>query len=221
MKKRQFKQYARKILDPVVSVLTSLGVPPMMVSIVGVALAVYGAVVIARGQLVLGGVFLLLSGLCDVLDGDVARRRGLSSRFGAFLDSNLDRVAEFAFFGGFLYYLVHRPGGPSDAMFVITIAALTGSVMTSYARARAEGLGFDCTVGVMERPERIASLTLGLLLGYRVLAVVLTILAAATTYTFVQRIVHVRRVAAHDDRPAGSPSTAAPTESTPPGDPSS
>jgi len=216
MKKREFKLYARKILDPIVTVLALLGVPPLMVSIIGLALSVYGAVVIARGQLALGGVFLLLSGICDVLDGDLARRRGMASRFGAFLDSTLDRVAEFAFFGGFLYYLIHRPGGPSDAVFVITIAALTGSVMTSYARARAEGLGYDCTVGIMERPERIASLTLGLLLGYRVLVVILTVLAVATMYTFIQRIVHVRRVSAADDRPLETPTPAAVTESTTP-----
>jgi CDP-diacylglycerol--glycerol-3-phosphate 3-phosphatidyltransferase len=218
MKKREFKLYARKILDPVVTILTSLGVPPLMVSIVGLLLSVYGAVVIARGQLALGGVFLLLSGLCDVLDGDLARRRGMASRFGAFLDSTLDRVAEFAFFGGFLYYLIHRPGGPSDAVFVITIAALTGSVMTSYARARAEGLGYECTVGIMERPERIAALTLGLLLGYRVLTVILTILAVATMYTFLQRILHVRRVADADERPLDSPAPVPAAETDSPND---
>jgi CDP-diacylglycerol--glycerol-3-phosphate 3-phosphatidyltransferase len=139
--------------------------------------------------------------LCDVVDGDLARRRGRASRFGAFLDSTLDRVAEFALFGGFLYYMMHRPGGVDDFVFVVTIAALTGSVMTSYARARAEGLGYGCTVGIMERPERIAALTLGLLLGYRVLTVILTLLAVATLYTFIQRIVHVYRVASADERP--------------------
>ncbi|MGD8413634.1 MAG: CDP-alcohol phosphatidyltransferase family protein [Candidatus Latescibacterota bacterium] len=212
MEKREFKLYARKILDPVVSVLTSLGVPPLLVSLVGLLLSVYGAVVVARGQLALGGLFLLLSGLCDVLDGDLARRRGMASRFGAFLDSTLDRVAEFAFFGGFLYYLIHRPGGPGDFVFVVTITALTGSVMTSYARARAEGLGYDCTVGIMERPERIAALTLGLLLGYRAMIVILTALAGATMYTFLQRILHVRRVSTADDRPVESPTPEPPAE---------
>jgi len=211
MNKRDFKNYSRRILNPVVSVLTSLSVPPVLVSLFGLVLALYGALLVARGSLALGGVFLLLSGLCDVLDGDLARRRGLASRFGAFLDSTLDRVAEFAFFGGFLYYLAHRPGGASDFVFVVTLVALTGSVLTSYARARAEGLGYECTVGIMERPERIAALTLGLFLGYRVMAVILTILAAATTYTTIQRIIHVYRVSSADDRPVESP-TPAPTE---------
>jgi CDP-diacylglycerol--glycerol-3-phosphate 3-phosphatidyltransferase len=205
MDKREFKTYARKILDPVVTVMASLGVPPLLVSLFGLVFSLYGAIVVARGSLALGGLFLLLSGLCDVLDGDLARRRGLASRFGAFLDSTLDRVAEFAFFGGMLYYIVDRPGGYSDFVFVITVVALTGSVITSYARARAEGLGYECTVGIMERPERIAALTLGLFLGYRVLTIVLTILAITTVYTSVQRILHVHRVSSADDRPLDTP----------------
>jgi len=221
MNKREFKSHARKILDPIVSILTSLGVPPMLVSLFGLAFSLYGALVVARGSLALGGVFLLLSGFCDVLDGDLARRRGLASRFGAFLDSTLDRVAEFAYFGGFLYYFVNRPGGGSDFIFVVTLVALTGSVLTSYARARAEGLGYECTVGIMERPERIALLAVGLFLGSRVLTAVLVVLAITTTYTFIQRIVHVYRVSSADDRPLDQAAPAPPPEpATPATDPS-
>jgi CDP-diacylglycerol--glycerol-3-phosphate 3-phosphatidyltransferase len=216
MNKREFKSHARKILDPLVRLLTSLSVPPAMVSLFGLAFSLYGALVVAQGSLALGGVFLLLSGICDVLDGDLARRRGLVSRFGAFLDSTLDRVAEFAYFGGFLYYFVNRPGGSSDFVFVVTLVALTGSVLTSYTRARAEGLGYECTVGIMERPERIAALAVGLLLGSRVLAAVLVVLAATTTYTTVQRILHVHRVSSADDRPLEGAAPAAPTAATTP-----
>ncbi len=219
MDKREFKNYARRILDPVVTWLASMSVPPLLVSLFGLAFSLYGALVVARGSLALGGVFLLLSGLCDVLDGDLARRRGVAGRFGAFLDSTLDRVAEFAYFGGFLYYIVNRPGGYSDFMFVVTLVALTGSVLTSYARARAEGLGFECTVGIMERPERIAVLSVGLFLGYRVLSIVLTLLAITTTYTFVQRILHVHRVATAADRPQETDSPPTPEPQTNPGDP--
>jgi CDP-diacylglycerol--glycerol-3-phosphate 3-phosphatidyltransferase len=204
MNKRDFKNHTRRFMSPVVAAMTSLGIPPALVSVFGLVVSIYGAIVIARGSLVLGGVFLLLSGLCDVLDGDLARRRGLVSRFGAFLDSTLDRVSELAIFCGILYYVVDRPGGFSDFAFVVTFVALAGSVLTSYARARAEGLGYDCTVGIMERPERIAALTVGLLLGERffaVLVIVLTLLSITTVYTFVQRILHVRRVSAADDRP--------------------
>lgn len=221
MNKREFKSHARKILEPVVSILTSLGVPPVLVSLFGLAFSLYGALVVARGSLALGGVFLLLSGFCDVLDGDLARRRGLASRLGAFLDSTLDRVAEFAYFGGFLYYFVNRPGGGSDFIFVVTLIALTGSVLTSYARARAEGLGYECTVGIMERPERIALLAVGLFLGSRVLTAVLVVLAITTTYTFIQRIVHVYRVSSADARPFDQSAPAPPLEpATPAPDPS-
>jgi CDP-diacylglycerol--glycerol-3-phosphate 3-phosphatidyltransferase len=218
MDKREFKNYARRILDPVVTWLASMNVPPLLVSLFGLAFSLYGALVVARGSLALGGVFLLLSGLCDVLDGDLARRRGVAGRFGAFLDSTLDRVAEFAYFGGFLYYIVNRPGGYSDFMFVVTLVALTGSVLTSYARARAEGLGFECTVGIMERPERIALLSVGLFLGYRVLSIVLTVLAITTTYTFVQRILHVHRVATAADRPQETDSPPTPEPQANPGE---
>lgn len=217
MDKREFKNYARKILDPLVSWMAATAVPPMLVSLFGLAFSLYGALVAARGSLALGGVFLLLSGLCDVLDGDLARRRGVASRFGAFLDSTLDRVAEFAYFGAFIYYMVNRPGGYSDFVFVMTFVALAGSVLTSYARARAEGLGFDCTVGIMERPERIALLSVGLFLGYRVLTVVLVILALTTTYTFVQRMVHVHRVSSAANRPEGAATPAEATQPTNPG----
>lgn len=183
--------------------LAALAVPPMLVSIFGLIFSLYGAVVVAEGRLFLGGVFLIISGLCDTLDGDLARRRNMVSKFGAFMDSTLDRVTEFAFFGGILYYVVNRYDAPHNFLFVVIILALTGSVLTSYTRARAEGLGYECKVGIMERPERIVLLAIGLLLGYRVLSVILVILAVSAVYTSLQRIFHVHRVSREDDRPAG------------------
>lgn len=218
MNKRDFKNFARRILSPVVGAMTSLGVPPALVSLFGLLFSVYGAFVIARGSLALGAAFLLLSGLCDVLDGDLARRRGLASRFGAFLDSTLDRVAEFAIFGGLLYYVIQRPGVTSDYVFVVTFVALAGSVVTSYARARAEGLGLECTVGIMERPERIAALTVGLLLGqwvFGILVIILTLLAITTVYTSFQRIAHVHRAASTQNQPTEPAPSSAPPETKP------
>ncbi len=181
-------------MDPVVAFLAALAVPPMLVSLFGLILSLYGALVVAEGKLFLGGVFLIIAGLCDTLDGSLARRRNLVSKFGAFMDSTLDRVAEFAYFGGILFYVVNRYDAPHDFIFWITILALTGSVLTSYTRARAEGLGYECKVGILERPERIVLLAVGLLLGYRVLSVVLVLLAVLATYTTLQRIFHVRQV---------------------------
>jgi phosphatidylglycerophosphate synthase len=195
MAQRAFKAQARKIVAPLVSALDALGVPPFLVSLFGLAFSLYGAVVVSDGAFFLGAVFLLLSGVCDVLDGDLARRRNLVSKFGAFIDSTFDRVTEFAYFGAILLYTVGRPGGFQEWQVVVILVALAGSVLTSYTRARAEGLGLGCTVGIFERPERVAVLLVGLLLGFRILMVAMTILAVASVYTSVQRIVHVHRTA--------------------------
>ncbi|MCI0452818.1 MAG: CDP-alcohol phosphatidyltransferase family protein [Candidatus Latescibacteria bacterium] len=205
MDKRALQASARKLLEPVVNVLVAFHISPLLVSIFGLAFSVWGGIVVARGWLLMGGVFLLLAGLCDVLDGDVARRLGKTSRFGAFIDSVLDRVSEFVYFGGVLMYVVRRPSGFDLYEPIVIILALMGSVLTSYARARAEGVGIECKVGVMERPERIALLALGLILGYRFLMAVMILLAVTSLYTVFQRIRHVHRVAsapaADRDRP--------------------
>ena len=195
MDKRALQANARKILDPVVNALVAFHVSPLLVSLFGLAFAVWGGIVAARGSLRAAGIFLLLAGLCDVLDGDVARRLGRSSRFGAFIDSMLDRVSEFVLFGGILLYVVRRPSGFEVYEPVVIMLALMGSVMTSYARARAEGVGIECKVGVMERPERIALMAIGLIAGYRFLMAIMILLAATSLYTVFQRIRHVHRAA--------------------------
>jgi CDP-diacylglycerol--glycerol-3-phosphate 3-phosphatidyltransferase len=138
----------------------------------------------------------LIAGLCDVLDGDLARRLGRASSFGAFIDSLLDRVSEFVYFGGILIFVVRQPNDIPAYEPVVILLALMGSVLTSYARARAEGVGIECKVGVMERPERIGLLALGLIAGYRFLMAVMLILAVTTHVTVIQRVRHVRRAAA-------------------------
>jgi CDP-diacylglycerol--glycerol-3-phosphate 3-phosphatidyltransferase len=201
MTKQAFKTKARRVLDPVVSALDGLGVSPLLVSLFGLAFSLYGAVVVSRGSLLAGAFYLLLSGLCDILDGDLARRRDTATRFGAFIDSTFDRVTEFAYFVGILLYTVNRPGGFQDWQVTVIMLALAGSVLTSYARARAEGLDVACTVGIMERPERIALLLAGLILGHRILMTVMAILAVTSTVTFIQRVMHVRRATRDDGRP--------------------
>ncbi len=196
MDKRALQARARSVLDPVVNVLVAFHVSPLLVSIFGLAFSVWGGIVVARGSLLAGGLFLLLAGLCDVLDGDVARRMGRASRFGAFIDSVLDRMSEFVYFGGIVMYIVRRPLGFHVYEPVVVMLALMGSVLTSYARARAEGVGIECKVGVMERPERIALMAIGLIFGYRFLMAVMILLAITSLYTVFQRIRHVHKVAA-------------------------
>jgi CDP-diacylglycerol--glycerol-3-phosphate 3-phosphatidyltransferase len=198
MSSKDFKEKARGILNPVVSSLSSVGVPPILVSIFGLIFSLYGAYVVAKGSLFAGAIWLLVSGLCDVLDGSIARHSGTASRFGAFIDSTLDRVTEFAYFTGLVIYYITRPQGYSVFMVVVVMIALAGSVLVSYTRARLEGLGYDCKVGIMERPERIALLLVGLLLGSKVLAFVLVLLAVGSVFTTLERIGHGYRVTQTD-----------------------
>ncbi len=190
--KQAIKDKTRRILDPVVSLLASLGVPPVAVSILGLLISVYGAYVVSQGFLFRGGIWLLIGGICDVLDGAVARKRGKETLFGAFIDSTIDRISEFVFFGGILLYYSERGYG----LFILVIIwlAMGGSFLVSYARARIEGLGHSCTVGLLERPERLILLILGLLLGPRALVAVLILIAFGTVVTVLQRIHHAYEV---------------------------
>ncbi len=190
--RKTIKNRLRRFLDPLVSLLVKAGATPIGVTIAGLILSVAGAVAIARGELVAGGVLLIVSGICDTLDGSLARRAGKESVFGAFIDSTIDRVAELAYFGALVVYYASQEGSNRFAVPLV-VAALAGSFLTSYTRARAEGLGIDCRVGLLERPERVALLVLGLLLGTTALFVVIACLAVLTLVTTVQRIVHVRR----------------------------
>ena len=189
------KNRLRGLLDPVVRLLRNLGVPPMAVTLTGRVLSFVGAFEIARGAFVAGGILLIVSGVCDTLDGALARKAGKESVFGAFIDSTIDRVAELASFGALIVY--YGAGGEhARAAVPFVLVALAGSFLTSYTRARAEGLGLECRVGLLERPERVALLVLGLLLGNTALFAVIVCLAVLTVVTSLQRIVHVHRLTA-------------------------
>jgi CDP-diacylglycerol--glycerol-3-phosphate 3-phosphatidyltransferase len=200
MDKRSVQHSARRVLDPVVNSLASMHISPMLVSAFGVVFSLWGAVVVARGSLLGGGIFLLIAGVCDVLDGDLARKLGRASSFGAFIDSLLDRVSEFAYYGGIMMFIFRDRNDVPLYQPVVILIALMGSVLTSYARARAEGLGIECKVGVMERPERIALLAIGLMAGYKFLMAVIMLLAVTTMVTVVQRVRHVERESRARDR---------------------
>jgi phosphatidylglycerophosphate synthase len=189
--KAAIKDRFRGIMSPVVDILDSLGVTPMGVSLAGLALSIIGALFAGAGSLLAGGIILIIASLCDMLDGSLARKTGKTSVFGAFFDSNADRISEFAYFAALAFYFGGRGVG---IMAFFSLAALLGSFMTSYARARAEGLGLECSVGILERPERIVLLAVGLLFGGRILDAVLILLAILSLYTFFQRVMHVRNI---------------------------
>jgi CDP-diacylglycerol--glycerol-3-phosphate 3-phosphatidyltransferase len=184
-----FKEDARRLLDPGVSLLVRMGVHPTAVSLLGLALSAAAGVLVGRGGLRAGAACLILAALCDVLDGQLARRTGRASRFGAFLDSCLDRLGEGAVFLGLVLYL-----GPQGSMWVaVGVLALLFSTMVSYARARAEGLGLDGQTGFLERPERLVLLILALLIGGQGLKLILLGLTALAAWTFLARVRHVGR----------------------------
>ena len=191
--KGEIKDSLRKILYPLVGFLAALGVTPTMVTVFGLALSAVGAVFAARGSLLVAGIILLVAGLCDTLDGSLARLQGTVSTFGAFIDSTGDRIMELFYFGALIFYFLGQ-GAFGAIMIFIVLIALSGSLLTSYVRARAEGLGLECTVGWLERPERVAALVIGLLLGRVVLVISILFIAVLSVITVFQRIVHVKRI---------------------------
>ena len=152
---------------------------------------------VASGQLFLGGWLLIAAALFDTLDGAVARISGKTTRFGAFLDSVMDRYSEAVTLLAIAAYYLTQPAPQLPVMLVFF--AMAGSLMVSYARARAEGLGIDCKEGFFQRTERIVVLIVGLIFGW--LLPVLWILAIGTNLTAIQRIVDVYRNAGDTARP--------------------
>jgi CDP-diacylglycerol--glycerol-3-phosphate 3-phosphatidyltransferase len=183
------KRGAKRVAEAIASGLLRTGVSPTQLTLIGFGLNVGVAVVLAAGFLPLGGVLLLLAGAFDTLDGALARVARRATTFGAFLDSVLDRYSEAALFLGLLYDASRR--GDLAATIAIYVA-IVGSLLVSYCRARAEGLGYDCEVGIAPRPERIVALGVGLIVGLEL--PVLVLLAGITQITAVQRIIHVYRL---------------------------
>jgi CDP-diacylglycerol--glycerol-3-phosphate 3-phosphatidyltransferase len=175
--------------------LSDSGITPNMLSWVGLLFNILTAAVIGGGYLFAAGVLLLLSSVFDMADGALARVSDQMSEFGDFLDATLDRLAEASVGLGLIW---HALAVHDDLMAAFSYAFVLGSVMVSYARARAEVLHLDCEVGLMARPERIIVLVAGLILAQATrdvaLTAVLGVLCVSTYYTVAQRIVHVYRI---------------------------
>ncbi len=162
-------------------------VSPNVITLVGLAVTLVAASLIGLNLLLPAGLVLLLAGSMDILDGAVARVSGRDHRYGAFLDSTADRYGEGAIYLGMLYLFLVRLH--EDPQVFLIAAALLGSLLVSYVRARAQSLGFTCDGGWFARPERVVVTALGLVLGQ--LTIVLWILAIATNVTAIQRIYSV------------------------------
>jgi len=182
------RQLLASILTPIANFIRWTGISPNLVTFIGFCLTIVAATLMARGQFLIAGCILFVSGIFDALDGTLARVTGRMSRYGAFLDSTLDRYSEAIALLGLLLYYSRAGGWLETTLIYIT---LVGSLLVSYTRARAEGIGVTCKVGIFTRAERWIVLVLGLLFGQVRLA--LWILAIFSNLTALQRIYAVWR----------------------------
>ena len=208
------KRLTHQLLDPIVRGMLAIGLQADHLTLLGFALSLGAAVAFAIGKFRVAASIALASGLCDILDGQLARIGGRVTRFGAFLDSTLDRVAEAALFVGIAWYYVAQlvdmtinPGrviaNAQHNLYPLTFAltalnavlGLVGSFMVSYTRARAEGLGLECKVGWFERPERLVVLIVAGFFGLGpVIPGMLIVLVVFSYATAIQRMVHVWKI---------------------------
>ncbi|HIE17703.1 MAG TPA: CDP-alcohol phosphatidyltransferase family protein [Dehalococcoidia bacterium] len=182
---------AQRITEPLIAVLARSRLKPNTLTWLALATSVIAAGTIVTNHLLISGVLVLLSGVLDILDGTLARLTSQTTRFGALLDSTFDRISEAVVLLGLLV-LYARDGGSLEV--VLVFSAMVSSFLTSYIRARAEGLGIDCPVGLFTRTERVIILALGLLLGqfYKFsILIALLVLAVFGFITVCQRLVYV------------------------------
>jgi CDP-diacylglycerol--glycerol-3-phosphate 3-phosphatidyltransferase len=191
-----------RILDPVAGALLRVGVTPNAVTVLGTLGVLVGALGFAtRGHLTIALVIITVSCFTDMVDGSMARQRGITNKFGGLLDSSMDRIADGAIFGAVAYYYTtqHEPRLVAAALLCL----LTGQVV-SYVKARAEGLGFTCNVGIIERAERLVGIGIGgLLWTFHVpygLETVMWLLGALSIVTIGQRLGTVYRQAQAAER---------------------
>lgn len=177
------------IIDPIVTFMARYRLSPDLLTVLGVVAHFFFAWLLAIGQMQWAAVAMFFIAPLDALDGALARKLGRKQGgFGAFLDSTLDRVAEIVLFAGFILYYVAQE---DTVMLGVAYVAITGSLMVSYTRARAEALGFNCKIGIMSRVERYAVMMFFLVLNLPQVALI--ILAVFTYFTMGQRMLHVWR----------------------------
>lgn len=193
------------LLNPLVNLFTKWNVNPNTFTVWGLIITTAGAGIIVydSGLIHLGGFLILMGGICDIMDGKLARQSGRVTKFGALFDSAIDRYSEVIMFFGIASFYVR---GDNYLLSVVTFSALGGSTMVSYVRARAESLGFEAKVGVMQRPERVVLIGVGALLHFPIfhitifhvksfpvtlLEIAIWLVAIFANYTAIQRMIYV------------------------------
>jgi len=182
------RQKFKGVVEPIAGFLNRIGLKPNVVTYLGLIGNTIGAILLATGHITWGGIVVLLMGPMDALDGTMARLRGESSKFGAFVDSVTDRYSELVILAGLMaYYLQESNWLVCGLVYVSAV----GSVMVSYIKARAEALGFDARVGILTRAERYLVLAPSLVFNIPIIG--LWILAVLSNFTAVQRFIYVRK----------------------------
>ena len=218
------KKNAYKALDPIIDLLIKMRLTPNGITIIGFLITIGSAVILITGAelgikgdtkyITWFGIILLLAGVFDMLDGQLARKTNQMTKFGALFDSVIDRYSEMIMFFGIAYYLVSYHYFLSG---VFAFIAMIGSIMVSYVRARAEGLGVECSVGIMQRPERVLTIGISAILygiishftgsfkiiidwipfslieNISIFTIPIFIMAVLTNYTAFQRLNHCRK----------------------------
>jgi CDP-diacylglycerol--glycerol-3-phosphate 3-phosphatidyltransferase len=206
MLNRHARGFFTALFTPLARWLLKIGISPDAVTVVGTVGVVSGALVFyPLGQLWWGTLFITAFIFSDVLDGIMARMRDSGGRWGNFLDSTLDRIADGALFAGLAIWFF--TGGADVVIAVGAMVCLVLGMVVSYARAKAESLGFTANVGIAERAERLVSVLVvtgftGLGLPHIFLQVTLSVLAAASLVTVIQRVISVRRQAQAETAPS-------------------
>lgn len=201
------KKGALRAIEPAIALLARNNVSPNAITTVGTLMTIAASIVYATGHIMTAGWVMNVTAFFDVADGEVARRTGKSSVFGAFYDSTLDRVADGALMAGLAVFYATNPVHHNLYMVVVCLVCMVGTFLISYTRARAETLGIDAKVGLMQRPERMVLLSVpqsffGLFWNGWVLMGIIILLTVTAWITAVQRIAFVYRATKHlDEKP--------------------
>jgi CDP-diacylglycerol--glycerol-3-phosphate 3-phosphatidyltransferase len=187
-----------RVIEPVADLLVRHRVNPNVITTLGTACTLAAAVIYGFGHISIAGWVLGLTAIFDVLDGTVARRTGRETKFGAFYDSSLDRISDGAILAGLTVFYATETTRHSVPMVVVCLGAILGTFLTSYTRARAEALGIDAKVGLIQRAERVVLLSapqafFGLAFDGWVLKGIIALLAVTSWVTAIQRIAFVHR----------------------------
>jgi CDP-diacylglycerol--glycerol-3-phosphate 3-phosphatidyltransferase len=198
----QLKKFGRRsqdiymdLIDPLSKVLARTRIHPHVLTVAGFVLSLMAANFFRTGRFLWAGIFIILAGTCDILDGRLARDTGKGSRYGALFDSTVDRYSEIFIFLGLTWFYYDY----SRSTVLVILLAVAGSMMVSYTRARAEGLGLECRVGILQRQHRITLLVAGAILGsipgtrHAAMLIAIWIIAILANVTAVQRVAYIRR----------------------------